>query len=187
MTTKNSLISVILIAVILLAAWTTLSYHPHRANSTDTSSIPDSYMEDVVAIIMDKQGKMSMKIEAPKMVHFTENDTSQLTNPQLTIYRKSPQPWFITSKFAKSIAGIEKVDFWENVIIHHAADVSSPATVIKTPTLTIHPDQQRAETNDMITLIQPNIIVNATGMTANIDSGDIKLLSQARGEYAPGS
>ena len=51
----------------------------------------------------------------------------------------------------------------------------------------VHPNEQTAETNALITLYQPNITVNAIGMTANIDTGDIKLLSQARGEYAPNS
>ena len=141
----------------------------------------------LVAIIMDKQGKPHMKIETPKMVHFSENDSSELTTPQLTIYRKSPQPWFITSKFAKATQGIQHVDFWEDVTVHHAADLASPATIIKTPKLRVYPHDQTAETDALITLIQPNIVVKATGMIADMNAGSIKLLSQARGEYAPGT
>lgn len=141
-------------------------------------------MEVVTATIMDKQGKPSMKIETPKMVHYIENDTSHLTNPQLTIYRKSPQPWFVTSKFARAKEGMERVDFWDDVTIHHAADLASPATVIKTPKLTVHPNSQTADTKEQITLIQPNIIVRATGMLADMTSGSIQLLSETRGEYA---
>lgn len=142
-------------------------------------------MEVVTATFMDKQGKPSIKIETPKMVHYIENDASHLTDPQLTIYRKSPQPWFITSKFAKARGGIELLDFWEDVTIHHAADLANPATVIKTPKLTVHPNAQTAETSELITLIQPNITVKATGMFADMNVGSIKLLSEARGEYAP--
>ncbi len=102
------------------------------------------------------------------------------------MYRKSPNPWYVTAKFAKATQGIENVYFWKNVVIHHAADFNSPATLIKTTTLMVHPNKQTAETNDIITMIQPSLVVKATGMHADMNNGDIKLLSQARGEYEPG-
>lgn len=187
MTYKNTLAGSVLIIVIMLAAWTTLSYHPKNNLSNTASDSPDSYMESFTATFMDRQGKIALKIEAPKMVHFAGNDKSELTNPQLTLYRKSTQPWYIASKYAKSTNGLSHIDFWDDVTIHHAADLSSPATLIKTPKLTVHPNDQTAETSELITLIQPNIIVKAIGMMANMETGNIKLLSQAQGEYAPNS
>jgi lipopolysaccharide export system protein LptC len=142
-------------------------------------------MENITAVIMDKQGKPSLKIVTPKMVHYAANDTTHLTSPKLTLYRKSPQPWFITAAFAKATQGIENVNFWDNVVVKHAADNSSPSTLIKTSTLMVHPNQQIAETHDVITLLQPNLVINATGMHADMNTGDIKLLSAARGEYVP--
>lgn len=189
MTYKNIFLSLIMLVAIGLVGWTTfLSYRPHPTVVADNaSSLPDAYMEDVSAVILNKFGKPSMKIVTPRMVHFASHNTTQLIAPHVTLYRKSPQPWYITSNFAKASQGIENVAFWENVTIHHAADQNSPATVIKTPTLMVHPNQQIAETKDLITLIQPNIVVKATGMHADMNTGDIKLISQARGEYAPDS
>lgn len=186
MTYKYAAISLIMIIVVGLATWTTyFSYRPQNNASTTTTLLPDAFMEDVTAFIMDKQGKPSMKIITPKMVHFTENDTSQLTSPQLTLYRKSPKPWYVTANQAKATQGIENVHFWDNVVIHHAADNTHPATLIKTSTLMVHPNKQTAETDKLVTLIQPNLVVKAIGMNADMNSGDIKLLSQARGEYVP--
>lgn len=188
MTYKYSIISVIMMTVLAFAAWTTyLSYRPQHSTAARPSQLPDAFMENVSAVIMDKQGKPSIKIVSPKMIHFTANDTTQLIKPELTLYRKSPKPWYITAKYAKATQGIDNVNFWDNVTIHHAADENNPATLIKTPTLTVHPNKQVAETNDIITLVQPNLIVKATGMYADMNSGDIKLISQARGEYVPSS
>jgi lipopolysaccharide export system protein LptC len=128
-----------------------------------------------------------MKVITPKLVHYAESDTTHFTTPQLVLYRQSPQPWYVTSKFAKATQGTDNVNFWENVTIHHAADTNNPATLIKTTTLTVHPNDKTAETKDFITLTQPNVIVKATGMFADMNTGDIKLLSQARGEYVPSS
>lgn len=188
MTYKNALISSIMIVAIGFMAWTTfLSSRPQNTQTTKTAMLPDAFMEDVTAVIMDKQGKPKMKIVTPKLVHYAENDTTRLITPQLTLYRKSPQPWFITSKTAEATQGADQVYFQDDVNIHHSADENNPATLIKTTTLTVHPNKQLADTNDLITLIQPNTVIKAVGMHADMNTGDIKLLSQARGEYVPSS
>ncbi|MCW5584346.1 MAG: LPS export ABC transporter periplasmic protein LptC, partial [Gammaproteobacteria bacterium] len=90
---KYAVISVVTIAVIGLATWTTyLSYQPQNSTPTKLALLPDVLMEDVIAIVIDKQGKPSMKIVTPKMIHFPENDTTHITAPELTLYRKSSQP-----------------------------------------------------------------------------------------------
>lgn len=186
MTYKN-ILRVGFIAIFGLAIWTTLlSLRPHADTTLQTANLPDGYMEGVVALILDKQGKPSMKVETPRMVHYANEDTSHLTSPHLTLYRKSPQPWYITAKFGKATQGSENVDFWENVHIQHAADFDSPNTEIQTTKLTVHPNKKTAKTNEHITMIQPNLTVNAIGMEADMNTGDIKLLSEARGEYVPG-
>ena len=183
---KNIIISLGLIIAVGVAAWTTLlSLRPQPTATVQTASLPDAFMEDVSAVIMDKLGRPSMRIVTPKLVHYVENDRTDFVSPTLTIYRKSPNPWLITAKFGKATEGIENVNFWEDVVVHHAADPANPATVIKTATLTVHPNKQTADTTDLITLIQPSIVVKATGMHADMNTGDIKLLSQAKGEYEP--
>jgi len=184
--TKNILISLVVIMIVGLAAWTTLPHSAkNRLATTQAALLPDAFMEDINAIVMNKEGKIHMKIVAPKMIHYAENDLTQLSTPQLTLYRNSPKPWYINSKYAQATMGIELVHFWDNVTIHHAADQNNPATLIKTSKLLVHPNKQTAETNEFITLTQPSLVVQATGMFADLNTGNIKLLSKARGEYVP--
>lgn len=177
-----------MLAVVGVTTWTTyLSYRPQHVAAPNIKKLPDAYMEEIVALVLDKQGKPSMKVVTPKMVHYAENDTARLTSPQITLYRKSPTPWYISADYATTANGAEYVNLWDNVVIHHAADDNNPATLIKTQTLALQPNKQIAETNNVITLIQPNLVVKATGMYADMNTGNIKLLSQARGEYVPNS
>lgn len=186
MSYKNAIISLLMITAVGFATWATLSfYRPTTTITTPTIELPDAYMEDVVAFVMDKFGKPSMKIVTPRMVHFAKNNTSRLTTPEIVLYRESSKPWYITAKYGKSSQGVAQVDFWENVELFHPADEANPDTWIKTSILTIHPNQQTAFTNDIITLTQENLLLQAIGMQADMKSGNIKLLSHARGEYAP--
>lgn len=187
MTYKNAMISLMTTLIISAAALITLTYQSNSHTTQVDRKLPDAYMENVTAIILDKVGKVTMKIVTPKMMHYVQNDTTDFIDPQLTLYHKSPNPWFVESKTAQALHGIDNVVFNGDVTIHHPADFNNPATVIKTTTLTVHPNEKTAETSEPITMIQPNSVIKAVGMHADMESGNIKLLSQAQGEYVPNS
>lgn len=183
---KNALITISIVLTVSIAAFMTLSsYDTPERRSKKQTQLPDAFMETVNAVILDKSGKINIEIVSPKMIHFSKNDTTDFIDPQLTFHHKSPQPWYIESKFAKAIHGINNVVFKENVLIHHPADTNNPATLIKTSSLVVHPIAQTAETKDLITMEQPNSTIKAIGMFADMNSGSIKLLSEAQGEYEP--
>jgi lipopolysaccharide export system protein LptC len=188
LTLKNMTISLLIILAMGLSAWSIMITNPLKKVSIDENpNQPDSFMEDVVATIFNKEGNPSLKLVAPQMTHYPENNMTHIVTPHVTIYRKSPQPWYIESEYANAKNGIDEILFWSNVNIHHPADIDNPTTSLKTNSLTIFPDQKIASTKEAVTFVQPDTTVHAVGMLANFDDGTIKLLSQAKGEYAPKS
>jgi lipopolysaccharide export system protein LptC len=183
---KYVLLSFITIVAILLSTWTVLltQKKPDKALASSTP-LPDGFMEDVTAVIMNKYGKPRMKVLTSKLLHFPEDDTTHLSFPKITIYRQSPQPWYVRANYATAKQGIDHIDFFENVTLHHPADQHNPATMITTPTLSVHTQEEKIETQAFITLTQANTVINAKGMQVEMRSGDVKLLSEARGEYVP--
>lgn len=184
---KNTMISAVTIMTVLFAVWITLAYQAKTPAPIQNTREPDTEMENVISIILDKQGKPKLKIVTAKLIHYAESNTTHLTSPYIVMYRQSPKPWHITSHYAKAIGGIDQVDFWGNVVIRHVIASNQPETIIKTSTLTVYPNKQIAQTNDPITLAQPNTLIKAVGMFADMNSGNIKLLSETRGEYVPSS
>lgn len=189
MPNKHIIFSIFIIIVVSAIAWMSSSFY--RTASIDTVksvSLPDAIMEDVKATIMSKEGQIRMIVVTPKLVHYPKNDVTYFTSPQLTLYRgASPMPWLVNAIHAKAIYGVDQITFWDNVTINHEADSKNPPTLIKTDTLMVHPNKQTAETLDLITMIQPNTIIKAIGMYADMNTGNIQLRSQTRGEYAPSS
>lgn len=169
-----------------LSGWSIfIAKQSHLSVLTDASHRPDAFMEDVIAIIINKEGNPSLKIEAPKMIHYADNDRTDITTPHVMLYRQSPEPWHINSNYAKATQGLSEVFFWDHVVIHHVSDIANPTTQMTTATLTVFPEQQIAKTNDTITVIQPNTTIHGVGMLANLNDGTVQLFSQARGEYVP--
>lgn len=189
-TLKNTMIVFLFALSIILSGWTILlttqKHHAPHAKSIPSNQ-PDAFMEEVVAVVLNKQGIPALKITSPKMVHYPNNDTTHILSPHLTVYRNSPEPWLVRSDYAIATGGVEKLLFWSHVVIHHKEDISNPDTTLKTSTLTIFPKTQTAETKAALTVWQPNATVYATGMEADMKAGTIKLLSKTRGIYVPGS
>ncbi len=185
---KNSTFILLLLIAMALSGWSImLSKQSLLATTEDDATLPDAYMDNIVATIMNKQGKPSLKIEAPKMVHFVGNDTTYITHPRVTVYRQSPAPWYINSDSAQALNGLEQVIFTNNVVIYHPADTENPHTTMETASLTIFPDKQQAKTDNAVIIKQPDAVVHAVGMLADLNNGTIKLLSQAKGDYVPNS
>ncbi len=186
LTIRNSLISVLLLLAIGLSTWSIfIANHSKQRAINDESNPPDAIMDNVVALILNKQGLPSLKVVTPQMVHHMDNDTTDIITPHVTIYRRSPNPWYINSDKAIASQGITQIIFSGNVVIHHLADTENPTTTMQTVALTVFPDKQTAETNQAVTIEQPDTVVHAIGMLANMNNGTVKLLSQAKGEYAP--
>ena len=169
----------------LIASIAFLGYQSPAPIQAEEHGLPDAYLETVTAKFMDANGRLHLKIITPQMQHYAQDDITQFTQPTITFYRKSPQPWYITAEHATAMHGMKLVQFSDDVTIHRAADGNNPATLIKTPRLLVHPKEHVAETNEPITMLQPGLKVSATGMYADMSNGNIKLLSQSRGEYVP--
>lgn len=185
---RKTLLTLFLIFSIALSVWSLLvSNRQKPIASGNNNLLPDAFMEDIVAIMMNKQGTPSLKLVAPKMVHYMQNDSTEIKNPIVTVYRNSPNPWKIHSDFAKTTKGISEILFWNHVVIHHLQDQDNPATTMTTSTLTVFPDKQTAQTDQPVTIKQPDTTVEAIGMIADMNDGTIKLLSKAKGEYVPTS
>ncbi len=184
---KKMLLSCLLCAAIGFSSWSLLLSHQKHEKSDLLTNEPDAFMEHAVAIILNKTGTPSLKISSPKMIHYKKNDTTHIVNPEVIVYRNSPEPWHVNANYATATQGTEKIVFSEHVIIYHAADAAASQTTLNTDSLTILPNLQQAKTADPVTILQPSAKVYGTGMLADLKLGTIQLLSQTRSEYVSGS
>lgn len=180
---KNITTTLFILLALGLSTWSIFLSSQSRMKYQNAIDQPDAFMENVTATMMNKQGKPALKIETAKMIHYP-NDSARVEAPHITIYRDSPQPWSIDAAYAILTEGLAEITFHHNVIIHHPHDPKHPQTIMRTDSLKVLPEKKIAHTDDSITLLQPNLTVYAIGMLANLNDSTVKLLSQARQEYA---
>lgn len=177
----------LLLAAILVSLWSFLlssqtSKTPRPHSSTQQ---PDAWMENVSALILNELGKPVLRIETPRMTHYPEDDTTRLVQPRVVYYRDSPEPWHVNAETATATHGIHSILFRNHVFVRHSADLANPDILLQTESLSIFPDRKEANTADAVKITQPNATIYAVGMSANLNTGIIHLLSDTRSEYVP--
>jgi lipopolysaccharide export system protein LptC len=177
----------LLVIAVSLTSWSLFLSRQKHAGPGPLPGEPDAFMEQVVAIILDRTGAPHLEISSPKMVHFVLNDTTDISNPSVIIYRDSPNPWYVKAKKALATGGTGKIIFSDHVVIRHPADTAATETILNTETLTVLPKEKQAKTDDAVTITQPDTTLYGVGMLANLETGTIRLLSNTRSEYVPAS
>ena len=91
----------------------------------------------------------------------------------------------MTSQTAKSLNGTSVFYLRDHVKIQQLNTTQHLATTLLTQFLTLYPKQNVAITDAPVTIEQPGLKINAKGLRADLNSGNIELLSNARGHYDP--
>ncbi len=149
---------------------------------------PDAFINDVVYTELSPNGQTKTLFTSTKVTHYP-NDTSDMANPSMVVYDAkdmSAPPWKITSRYGQMRDKNKVVYLWDHVKLHRDAGKNNQATTFTTSALTYYPKRHYAETDRPVTIVQSGgSKLTAIGMHANLQTGSVKFLSQARGMYMP--
>lgn len=172
------LISIFLIAFMWFLLTTDFSlfqrYHPEHY---------DSFMTNVHGIKLDNFGKPHDELLTPNIKHYLENDAAIAEQPIFIFYGKKGPPWHVQGDQANSIKGNKVIFLTGHVRITQPPGLNSRNVTLTTTKMTIYPDRSFAETDQPVTIRQPGSIVHGVGMTADLNNGKVKILSQTHGMY----
>ena len=148
---------------------------------------PDFYLKDFILTTMDKSGAPRNRLESPYMVHYADDGTSEVDKPRMQIFRKDAPPWYIDAGKGVVLSEGKTVFLRDGVIIrltHQADPQPEHETILRTPTLTIKPDDEYAETTSPVNFTDSaGNVIDAVGMRAHFKGERLELLSQVRGKY----
>ncbi|MBU0455167.1 MAG: LPS export ABC transporter periplasmic protein LptC [Pseudomonadota bacterium] len=145
---------------------------------------PDSVMTYVVSTQFDAQGQIHATIKSPKITHYEKNDRSHFETPFIVLYPKNEPPWHITAKEGNALQGDKRIELIGNVVIRQLSGPNSHQIILKTSKMTFFPNRSFASTDQPVTITQPGNIVKSVGLTIDLNTGIIHLLSKAQGQYA---
>ena len=146
---------------------------------------PDFIISKFVATTLNEQGMPRFLMSAQNMVHYPDNDSTHLDEPQLSsLYADRPAVYTSSRRGEVSSKGNE-VFLRDEVKLVRAASATQSEMTITTSYLHIVPDRDWADTGLPITLVDAHNIINAVGMQFDNKARIVNLLAQVRSRHEP--
>lgn len=180
----------VLIAVGLAVATTWLARQqgeaPEAAAPEPVRHAPDSTMARFTTTYMDQAGRPHHRLQAEQMVHFADDDTTELTRPRLVLYREDGPPWQVRAE--QGWVGPEGAEVHlENDVRMTRRRPPAGETRLTTPFLVVFPERDYAETDRPVTITDPQGRTEGVGMEAYLEEQRLVLLDEVFSRYDPPS
>lgn len=177
-----------LVLLALLAAltfWIDRTVQPPQPKRDGSSRHdPDYRLTNFSTMRTDRNGTPRHMLAATEMVHFPDDDSTQLTRPRFTQYSASKPYTQIEGQRGLVTSDGEHVYFMDNVKVVRGATPQKGELTVLTDYLHILPEQDLVVTDRAVTILQaPRTVIHATGMEYNKKLGILKLFRRVRVHY----
>lgn len=135
---------------------------------------------------LNEQGQLKSELVAESILHYSDDDTTHIDNPKLTLYNSDPTvpPWVIKSEKGILSANGENLLLQGKVFIDRAKAEGVMQLNIRTSHLRVNPKTSYAETDEWAELLSPPHRVEGKGMQLTFKKPiNIKLLSNVKSRY----
>lgn len=169
----------------LLTLWIERTVQP-PVQKPDASSRhdPDYMLNNFVTTKYDINGNVRYILRATEMRHFPDDDTTELTNPDLIQYGTNAPDTTITAKRGLVSSNGENVKFRDDVKVVREAFGDRGEMTLLTQYLNVTPEKELATTDHPVIIKQaPETVTHATGMIYDKKQQNIKLLNDVTVHY----
>lgn len=146
---------------------------------------PDYYFEDFALRAHQTEGEPRYVLHGERLVHFADDDTSEVTEPRLRYDRPEDDPWHVSGRRGVVNPRGDVVDLYEDVVMENRG--GQQPMRLHTSRMTVYTEAGRAQTDRPVTMTSPGSRVDAVGMTAWFESDLVELHEDVRGRHDPRS
>lgn len=185
----NLYITRVLAVVLLLAlAWATWWLQrsvnpPAPVAAYKQRHDPDYIMENFTSSVLDNSGALKYRLKAERMAHFPDDDSTEIEQPVIMIYRDDEQVWNIASERGIARDGGKEVLLAGKVNIRRLESSREGPLEVQTRDVTIIPDRDLGQTSQPVTIRNEQGKTRAVGMRIHIKEERLELLSRVKSVY----
>jgi lipopolysaccharide export system protein LptC len=145
---------------------------------------PDYVLHDFELIALDGQGKESFTLRAPRLERRPDDATMSMATPLFLIPNADGQHWEVRSKQGWVSADQEEIRLSGEVKANSPSATVRPVTM-NTETLRVYPRRNHAETDDVMTIVQPGSILSGRGFAVSTATKKYVFRSEVKTRYVP--
>lgn len=189
---KRGLLLLVLFVVALGMGLSVWKHRPKDRIGNADNGRSDYVLTDFEAIVLDKQGRESFTLQAPRLARSPGDQTMTIDTP-LFFIPVAPATGQAPTREAgwevRSKTGWVSADGGELRLIG-AVDAKTASGAARRVTLTtdrlnVFPRTNRATAPGTVTVVQPGSILRGQGMDARLDSKRVRFSSNVKARYVP--
>ncbi|MGR9100111.1 MAG: LPS export ABC transporter periplasmic protein LptC [Gammaproteobacteria bacterium] len=169
-----------------LVSWWLVQIESPKVEQTPTAHdhVADFFSLGYVKTEMDGEGKPKNRLIADKLVHFSDDNTTELTRPEMTFFYPDSSTWVIRSDSGWVSADGKDVLLNGTVHIDRDKTAGLRPVHVRTSSLKVKPEKSYAETEKWVEINNPPDRTEGVGMQIYFSKPiHLKLLSKVRGKY----
>jgi len=166
-----------LLAGALLSGWFAWRAHAPDEPEEAVEQRSDYVLRDFEVVTLDGDGRESFSLRAPELQQTPGARTLELVTPLFLMPDEHGSRWEVRSKTGWVNEKSTLVKLRGDVVADSPMGASRP-TVVRTEQLDIHPNDNRATSEAVVTITTPGTTMRGTGMEADLASKRIQLLSK---------
>lgn len=176
------------VALALLAAgtwWLAFIQEPEQATvETNKTHKIDYYLKQFNVLSLTNTGLPKQKLRADYLEHYLDDDSTELTSPNITMYSADKPDLHIKSDTGYISADGELVLLNGAVNIHRESSKTNADMLIDTHNLRIQLANDFAETDAFVKIVSGKSTIEGTGLQAHFrEPINVKLLADVRGHH----
>ena len=156
---------------------------PARDNSGKMRHDPDFIAEDFGITKMSAKGKPEYSLSAERMVHYPDDQTTDITAPRMEQRHDDDAPIVIRADRGRISRNGDEANFYGNVVVVREASRGRAELRVHTEYLQIVPDRDIARTDKAVTITEGRSRLAGVGMEINNKTRQFVLLSKVRGTF----
>jgi lipopolysaccharide export system protein LptC len=147
---------------------------------------PDFIAEDFGVTKMSTSGKPEYILSAERMLHYPDDQSTDIVAPRLVQRREDAPPVVISADRGQVSKNGEVANFYDDVVVVREAGQGRSELRMQTEYLQVVPDQNIARTDKPVTITEGRSKLVGVGMELNSKTRQFTLLSQVRGTFDAG-
>ncbi len=152
----------------------------------DTSSFrhdPDYIVENFIASSYDTEGRLRYRLSADKMVHYMDDDSTELDGPKLTHHSQEAPPMHVVADRGLISSDGDNVYFLGGVRMAREPQLDKPGLEVRTEYVRFIPKSDIMRTDRPVTLSQGKSQIEASGLFADAERRYLELPGRVKAIY----
>ena len=167
----------------LMLALAALTFYLDRTVNEDDSHPalrrhdPDYLIVNFTTTTYNREGAAESMLSAARMVHFPDDDTTELTSPRVVQTKPDEPKMTVRADRGKLSRDGEDIYLYDNVVLEREAGAGHSAARLTTDYLQVVRDRSLVRTDREVTIVEDRRSISGRGMEYNSEARQFTLLS----------